>query len=461
MSIAVIFLVLAFLIPLAGSLLLVRMVAVERSRARSMHLGFAALAVIISILASVVSAGNFGAEPPGPVGLDGTGVVMMPLVALVSLLVPLSTQQTKFRRVPMASTLFSQSLATGMFIFTDDRVLLVLLALMVVPPVLELRSRKKSSRVFVLHMGLSLILMAGARFYLSVTDRGTIGYRTGVFIMSIGVLIRCGCLPFQGWVTDLIDKSSFGSGILYLVPVTGAYTLIRLLMPVASEGALHLVGYVLMANAFFCAGMAIVRQDARKYYSSLLNSLSSHALLGFVAYTSLGMTAGLCMWIAVTVSMTGFGMTIRGLESRVGRLSLDRYHGLYEQTPHLAMFFLITGLASVGFPGTVGFAGIELLLESLATSYPWIGTIIAVSTALNGIAVLRGYFRLFSGPQHMAGLSLQARLNERIALLALSLLILVFGFLPDLIVHSRLHAGEELMQLIHQQAAPESGPHSH
>ena len=41
------------------------------------------------------------------------------------------------------------------------------------------------------------------------------------------------------------------------------------------------------------------------------------------------------------------------------------FHGLYEHTPGLAALFLVTGLASIGFPGTVGFVGAELLVDGI------------------------------------------------------------------------------------------------
>ena len=110
---------------------------------------------------------------------------------------------------------------------------------------------------------------------------------------------------------------------------------------------------------------------------------------------------------------------MRALESRAGRLSLASYHGLYEHMPTLASFFLLTGLASIGFPGTIGFIGAELLVEGAVGVYPYIGMLVVFAAALNGIAVLHAYFRLFTGTVHTASISLNARVPERIAVLSL------------------------------------------
>jgi|GEM_PF-4949397 len=51
----------------------------------------------------------------------------------------------------------------------------------------------------------------------------------------------------------------------------------------------------------------------------------------------------LSVWFATSLSLAGFGLTLRSIESRFGRLSLTDYHGLYEHMPNLAVLFLLTG----------------------------------------------------------------------------------------------------------------------
>jgi NADH-quinone oxidoreductase subunit M len=135
-------------------------------------------------------------------------------------------------------------------------------------------------------------------------------------------------------------------------------------------------------------------------------------------------------------------------------VSLDEFHGLYEHTPTLAALFLLTGLASIGFPGTVGFIGTELLIEGAVTVYPLVGMAVVVATALNGIAILHAYFRVFTGAIHMASIPLRARPCERIAVLILAVLILGGGLFPQPGVSSRYHAAAALIK---QRRAIESG----
>ena len=96
--------------------------------------------------------------------------------------------------------------------------------------------------------------------------------------------------------------------------------------------------------------MATIQRETRRFFAHLFLSHASLVLVGLELHTELSLTASLCLWFSVILSLGGFGLTLRALEARFGRLSLTDYHGLYEHSPTLAVCFLLTGLASVGLP---------------------------------------------------------------------------------------------------------------
>jgi hypothetical protein len=65
---------------------------------------------------------------------------------------------------------------------------------------------------------------------------------------------------------------------------------------------------------------------------------------------------------------------------------------------------------------------------------------------LNGIAVLRAYFLLFTGARHVSTVSLGIGLRERVAVLSLSALILGGGLFPQLGVATRQRAAEKALE---------------
>jgi NADH-quinone oxidoreductase subunit M len=377
--------------------------------------------------------------------IDELSAPLLPLAALLYFLTTLATLRTKVRRFPFAWNLVSLTLLLAMLGCREPWGVIALLAAQAIPPWVELRVRGRSTRVFTLHMGLFIgFLVAGwAMIDADGPQRTHSIWAIGMLIAA--VLIRSGSVPVHCWMTDLFENASLGTALLYVTPMAGAYAAVRLVLPVAPDWALHTIALVSVTTAVYAAGMALVQREARRFFVYLFLSHSSLVLIGLEVATPIGLTGGLCIWISVGLSLAGFGLVLRALEARTGRLSLADYHGLYDHVPSLAAFFLLTGLASIGFPGTVGFVGAELLVEGAVDVYPYVGLLVVLAATLNGIAILQAYFRLFTGRQHTASISLQARLPERIAVLTLSLLILGGGLYPQPGVASRYHAATEIM----------------
>ncbi|MEO8495824.1 MAG: proton-conducting transporter membrane subunit, partial [Planctomycetota bacterium] len=264
-------------------------------------------------------------------------------------------------------------------------------------------------------------------------------------MLIAAVLIRSGCVPVHCWMTDLFENVSFATALLYVTPMVGAYATVRLVLPIAPDWALRIIALISLITAVYAAGMALVQRETRRFFCYLFLSNSSLVLIGLEIATPIGLTGGLCVWLSVGMSLAGLGLTLRALESRESRLLLTHYHGLYEHMPSLAAFFLLTALASIGFPGTVGFVGAELLVEGIVDVYPYVGMLVVFAGALNGIAVLHAYFRLFTGTRHRASISMRARWPEKIAVLTLSVLIIGGGLWPQPGVASRYHAAQQII----------------
>jgi NADH-quinone oxidoreductase subunit M len=245
-------------------------------------------------------------------------------------------------------------------------------------------------------------------------------------------------------MVDLFEKASFGTSILFVVPLTGAVVFLRFVLPIAPIGILQSAAWLSLATALYSAGMAMVQDEARRTFAYLFLSNSSLVLVGMELVAPVGVTGALCVWLSVGVSLLGFGICLRSVEGRIGRVSLKSFHGLFESMPSLAGFFLLTGLASIGFPGTVGFIAMELLIEGAVEYYPLVGAAIVITGAGNGITVLRTYFRIFTGKSNRSTVPIGLRTSERISILLLSTLILCGGFLPQLMVINRYHAAIEL-----------------
>lgn len=391
--------------------------------------------------------------------LDELSAPLLPLGALLAFLTILATLRTKVRRFSFARTLVSEAILLATFATRSPWILILLLLLANVPVLMELRQRSESARLFALHMGLVAVLISAGQALLDATPSASPAPIAAIVLIAAAALARNGVIPVQYWVTDLFERTSFGAALLFAAPMTGAYAVMRLVLPHAPGWLLHSIALLSLVTSVYAAAMALVQQEARRFFAYLFLSQSSLVLVGLQSVNPVGLTGALCVWLSTGLALGGFGLTLRSIEARTGRLSLAEYHGFYERAPLLGAFFLLTGLASIGFPATIGFVGTELLIESAVQVSSVEAAFVVAAAALNGLAVLHVYFRVFGGVRRPGSVDLSARWAEQFAILVLTALILGGGLYPQPGVASRHHAAREL--LASRPAEPLPPSHSH
>ncbi|HEY2839213.1 MAG TPA: proton-conducting transporter membrane subunit [Pirellulales bacterium] len=442
---------LAVLFPLAGAIWVRFMHDPEQARTHSLAVCGLSLFCCASAWFFLDSAS--GMEPEGGFlphlslfSVDALSAPLLSLGALLYLLVVLATLGIKLRRISFSSVLVSEAILLATFSSTQPWAIIALLAAGTVPPWVELYLQRKPLRVYTVHMALFIGLLFAGQTLLSTNPDPAERSTLGAALLMAAVLVRSGILPLHCWLTDSFEHASFGTALLFMTPMVGAYAALRLVFPVSPDWMLHGVTVLSLTTALYAAGMALVQKDARRFFCYLFLSHSSLVFVGLEMATPVGVTGALCAWLSVGLSMAGFGLTLRAIETRTGRLSLDKFHGLFAHTPRLGALFLITGLASIGFPGTIGFIGAELLVEGAMRASPFVGIALVVTAALNGLAVLHAYFRVFTGTHHVSSVDLQSRPPEVIAVLVLSALIIGGGLYPQPGVASRYTTATELVQ---------------
>jgi len=378
--------------------------------------------------------------------IDELNAPLLPLVALLHFLTALATGRTKMRRFSLSWSLTSEAIRLTAFACVQPWLLIGLLAADTVPGYIELVNRGRPTRVYALHMGLFVgLLIIG---WAGVDPHGSHDAQPAWAAVALlaAMLIRCGTIPTHCWLTDWFEHASLGNALLFVTPLTGVYAALRLVLPVTPDWVLHSLGVFSLITSVYAAGMAVVQHESRRFFAYLFLSHASLILVGLELHTPISLAGALSLWMSASLSLAGFGLTLRALEARFGRLSLADFHGLYDHSPALAVCFLITGLASVGFPGTLGFIAAELLIDGAVEANPYVGGAVMLATALNGIAVVRAYFYLFTGARHSSTVSLAVSVRERFAVLTLAALILGGGIYPQPGVASRYQAAQALLR---------------
>jgi NADH-quinone oxidoreductase subunit M len=377
--------------------------------------------------------------------VDELSAPLLPLAALQFLLTILATPKSKVRRLSFPLLLVSESLMLMLFSCQHTWGIVILLALGTLPPIAEIVLRKRNPRAFGIHMALFVGLLAAGVWLMGDDFFGGSGSLAATTPLMLAILLRAGVIPLHCWAADLFENASFGMALLFVAPMPGAYAAARLLLPTAPTWALQTMAFAALVMAVYAGGMALIQREGRRFFCFLFLSQSAVVLVGLESATSFGLTGALCVWLSLALAMTGLALTLRGIEARTGRISLASYHGLYDHAPLLAIFFLISGLASVGFPGTLGFIGSELLVEGAVESLPYVGIVVVLAAALNGIAVMQAFFLIFTGARHQGTVTISARPREVVAALCLLTLLIGGGLYPEPFVHSRHHAAEELL----------------
>lgn len=377
--------------------------------------------------------------------IDELSAPLLPLGALLYLTTVMTTLRTKINRFSFGWTLISEAILLATLSCRHSWMIILLLTVAIIPPFIELRKRNQNTRVFLFHMGLFVLLIITGQLLVPDNASAANPPILAGCLLTTGALIRSGICPLHCWITDLFEKATFGTALLFVTPMTGAYAVMRLVFPIAPDWALQSIAILSLITAVYAAGMTLVQRDSRRFFCYLFLSHSSLVLVGLEMAKPIGLAGALCVWLSVGLSLLGFGLALRSVEARTGRLSLDTFHGLFEHTPFLASMFLLTGLASIGFPGTIGFIGMELLVEGAVEVYPLIGLAVVVAAALNSIAVIKAYFHVFSGKRHTAAVSLGCRPAERITILIIVVLIIGRGIIPQPGVQSRYHAARALL----------------
>lgn len=260
------------------------------------------------------------------------------------------------------------------------------------------------------------------------------------------VALRKAIFPVHQWLPALFERASLPHLIAFCCPQVGAYATVRLLTAQAPEPLLVALGTLALFTSLYGAILALGNRSLRGVYASLFMGQTSLVYAGLQCTTPAGLAGGLAVWVAGGLALTGLGMAIWVLEARRGRQWLDTYQGGYDRSPVLAGTFLLLGLTSVGFPGTLGFVSQELLLDGTLEHYPQVGVLAAFTACLNGITVMATYFRLFCGSRQEYGYSQSIRRRERLAVYMLLAVLLGMGLAPQNFLASRARIANQLLR---------------
>jgi NADH-quinone oxidoreductase subunit M len=385
--------------------------------------------------------------------IDALSSALLPFAAGLWLLTVAVTPRAALDRGGLRRTALA-TLATLVSFLTESALVLLVLWIASVWTFLSALSdhaHRQQRRVVAAYLGASsLLFAAGVGLIIWPMAQGTRLEVAGMWLVVLAALVRKGIFPFHAWVPEVFDHGRLGPAILFSAPQLGAYVTVILIVPRASPDVLRLVAVLALGTAVYGAALALVQTSARRACGYLFMSQSALVMAGLDCTSTSALAGGLLLWLSAGIAFAGLARCVLVLEARRGRLDLSTYHGGYERMPVLAICFLAMGLACTGFPGTLSFAGQELLVDGAVDMFPVLGFAVVIASALTGLAVLRMYFALFCGRRDApadAGMHLELTRREALTFATLVIVLFGLGIVPRPIVDSRFTASEEILRL--------------
>jgi NADH-quinone oxidoreductase subunit M len=405
--------------------------------------------------------------------VDGITTVLLPFVALV-MLANLLVAPKRFLDVPATARILGSASGTFALFATAHPILIVMLWIATALPAwIATRGTpggRPAARVFALALLAALGCVAVGTVLMLIDppwekNCGLVG-TTGGWLVAVAVLFREGIVPFHSWYPAVYSAAPLSMALAATVPQVGAYTAVRLLIGHADHGAgvaqeLVVVSQLALVTAVYGGALAVVQRDLRGLIGMLAMSQSAMVFAGLSGTVPTEIVGALAVWVSSGLALTGIGLVTWALESRGGRISIETLQGRFADAPALAAFFLLFGLAALGFPGTLSFVADDLMIAGTLDDHVHAGLLVILTTVFAAIAVVRGWFRVFGGPVTVDAPRHAILPRERIALTGLLVILFGLGLYPGPFVRSLDKVAASLLaSRHHDHAAPaSSGDH--
>lgn len=249
--------------------------------------------------------------------------------------------------------------------------------------------------------------------------------------------------PFHTWLPDAhVQAPTAGSVVLAGVLLKlGGFGLIRLslpLLPDASQFFAPLMYGLSIAAIIYTSLVALVQTDMKKLiaYSSVAHM--GFVTLGLFTFNETGIVGAVMVMLSHGLVSGALFMCVGVLYDRLHTKEIAKYGGVTDKMPRFAMYFMLFTMASVGLPATSGFVGEFLVLAGAFQANPTVALFSATGVVLGACYMLWLYRRVMFGEitnkkvQEMSDLER----HEKLMLLPIALLVLLFGVLPTLLTDS-------------------------
>lgn len=272
--------------------------------------------------------------------------------------------------------------------------------------------------------------------------------------LFVAFAIKMPIFPLHTWQPETYNMAPTQGTMLLsgIMLKMGTYGVIRWLLPMVplgleQYGTLAIILSVI--SIIYASCIALVQTDLQRLFA--YSSIAHVGLIsaGMFTHTKMGIQGALLQMFSHGIVVVGLFYIADILYRRTRTQDLAHMGGIRLQSSFLASAFMIIMLGSIALPLTSGFVGEFLLINSVFRWNAIAGVVAGLSIILGATYMLRCYQRTMLGDLR-EGQSLFEPLQprEKFILIALGLLVLLFGLFPSWILNLSDHTVDSLVNII-------------
>lgn len=273
------------------------------------------------------------------------------------------------------------------------------------------------------------------------------------FAFMLAYAIKIPVFPFHTWQPSTYTSAPAPATMLLsgVMLKMGLYSIIRWVIPVmpnAVEEYGHVILILAVVGVLYASAIAWVQKDIKTLFA--YSSIAHVGLItaGIMTVSASGLEGSMLQMFAHGLNAVGLFYVAQILFRHYGHHSIDKMGGLRNSTPLFAGFFLVIMLASVALPLTNAFPGEFLLLNSVYQYNAWLCLIGGSGVILGAVYMFGAYKKIMLGEENAAGHGFaEISGTDKFTMLAIVVLIFVFGLFPETISSITDHSVKEILNI--------------